>query len=217
MTQTLAVAAAAEAEVTSCLCHNSGRLHGLQIYNMSQRFSLACSCWIKTQTASEPGTCMNLHQCARTKCLQVSFLWTKVTAETTERWFGVSQTTKFSWHLKKSLLIYACQSTVYGIILSLFHNTGKQRWEKQNRKQQTGRSSAALISQFADVRWPEGCTFPKCSSRLLFSVTRVPGRVLPACDILHSWEDLTLLQVLSLRRARRPPQTQQWQLQEGDK
>lgn len=53
---------------------------------------------------------------------------------------------------KKSLLIYTCQSTVHGIILSLFHNTGKQRWEKQNRKQQTGRSSAALISQFADVR-----------------------------------------------------------------
>lgn len=154
MTLTLAVAAAAEAEVTSCLCHNSGRLHGLQIHNKSQKFPGACSCWVKTQTASQPGTCMNLCINMQEQRCQVSFLWTKVTAETTERWFTVSQTlsTKFSWHLKKSLLIYACQSTVYGIILSLFHNTGKQRWEKQNRKQQTGRSSAALISQFADVR-----------------------------------------------------------------
>lgn len=60
MTLTLAVAAAAEAEVTSCLCHISGRLHGLQIHNKSQKSPGACSCWVKTQTASQPGTCMNL-------------------------------------------------------------------------------------------------------------------------------------------------------------
>lgn len=142
MTQTLAVAAAAEAEVTSCPCHNSGRLHGLQIHNMSQRFSGAFSCWGKTQTASQPGTCMNLHQSARTKCLQVSFLWTKVTAETTERWLAVSQTlsTKFSWHLAKSANLYLSINSSRNnfILISQYREAavGKTKQKTTNRPQQ---------------------------------------------------------------------------------
>lgn len=143
MTQTLAVAAAAEAGVTSCPCRNSGRLHGLQIHNMSQRFSGAFSCWVKTQTASQPGTCMNLHQCAKANCLQVSFLWTKVTAETTERWLAVSQTlsTKFSWHLKKksaNLYLSINSSRNNCILISQYREAavGKTKQKTTNRPQQ---------------------------------------------------------------------------------